>query len=136
MSNIGSRSASRFDLLNVDLRSRSLLKGECITAGSNCHMVLQTFEDSAGLPERSDVKPLLSWTERCADAGDSSLEVRLVARSVSGMKDFEGSATCMPYARCAIVSAPKGARSAVSSCTLFCDTDEYSNIVPGVGVSR
>jgi hypothetical protein len=43
--------------------------------------------------------------------------IRLVARSASGTKDFEGSATCIPYARCAIVSVAKAvcARSALSS---------------------
>jgi hypothetical protein len=75
MSNFGSGSASRFDLLNVDLRSRPLLNRECIPAGSNCHLVFQNFpKQRAGLSESSDLKPLLLWTERCAEAGDDSLQ--------------------------------------------------------------
>jgi hypothetical protein len=135
MSNIGSGSASRFDLLNVDLRSRPLLDRGRMPAGSDCHLVVQAFQSAI---REFGCQAIVVVDRKMCRCKGQFFAIKLVARSASGTEDFEGSATCIPYARCAIVSALKGvcARSAVSSCTsLFCDTDAYSSIIPCIGIS-
>lgn len=56
----------------------------------------------AVLRESSGVKPLLSWTEKCAETGDRIFAIKLVARSAMARRILSDLQPA--YARCAIVS--------------------------------
>jgi hypothetical protein len=135
ISNVGSGSASRFDLLNVDLRSRPLLNREYIPAGLKCHLVLELSKAARRATPEFGCQAIVVVDRKICRGRGQSFATRLVARSASGTKDFKRSAICIPYARCAILSVPKAvcARSALSSytfVTLFCDIHDHSDILP------
>ena len=119
---LATTSASRFNLLNINLHSGSHLDGECIPVGSNSYLAYQTFQSSSQCNVTREfgcravvvvdrkmcrvrglffVTTLVAKYARSAKylkgSSDRSqfFAITAVARSVSGMKDSEGSSACI-----------------------------------------